>query len=308
MRILVTGASGQVGGVLAKRLAAFGEIIAPGRSAFDLSKIDAVSARLDAISPDVIVNAAAYTAVDRAEDEPELAHRINAEAPGAIGGWAGGRKVPVVHFSTDYVFDGSGHAPWREDDVPAPLSVYGKSKLSGEQALRGAAGPHLIVRSSWIYHHAGKNFLRTIARLATEREELRIVADQIGAPISADAIGDALAALLQKYDGSFSALAARSGATLHLTASGVASWHDFAVAIVAGLKARGAPVQAKHIVPIKTSEFPTKARRPLNSRLDLTRVAKLLGYTMPSWQSVLDVALDNWPDLNVNAVVNRPLI
>ena len=308
MRILVTGASGQVGGVLAKRLAAFGKIAAPGRTAFDLSNIDTIPAGLDAISPDAIVNAAAYTAVERAEDEPELTHRINADAPGAIGRWAAGRRVPVVHFSTDYVFDGSGHAPWREHDNPAPLSVYGKSKLNGEQALRAAAGPHLIVRSSWIYHHAGTNFLRTIARLAAEREELRIVGDQIGAPISADAIGSTLAALLQKYGGSFSTLADLSHGTLHLTASGVASWHDFAVAIVAGLKARRAPVQAKRIVPIKTSEYPAKARRPLNSRLDLTRVTELLGHTMPSWQSVLDRALDNWPDLNVSTAANRPAI
>jgi dTDP-4-dehydrorhamnose reductase len=166
MRILLTGASGQVGGVLAGKLAAFGAVVTPGRAAFDLSNVESIPASLDAIAPDVIVNPAAYTAVDRAEDEPELAHRINADAPGAIGRWAAGRKVPVVHFSTDYVFDGSGDAPRREDDAPGPLSVYGKSKLSGEQALRAAAGAHLIVRTSWVYHHAGTNFLRTIARLA----------------------------------------------------------------------------------------------------------------------------------------------
>jgi dTDP-4-dehydrorhamnose reductase len=305
MRILLTGASGQVGGVLAKNLAAFGDVVAPGRAAFDLSKIDSIPAGLDAIAPDVIVNPAAYTAVDRAEDEAELAHRINAGAPGAIGRWAAGRKVPVVHFSTDYVFDGSGHTPWREDDAPRPLSVYGKSKLNGEQALRAAAGAHLIVRTSWVYHHAGTNFLRTIVRLAAEREELRIVADQIGAPTSADTVGDTLAALLQKHDGSFSALAAASGGTLHLTASGAASWHDFAAAIVARLKARGVPVRAKRIVPIKTLEFPAKAQRPLNSRLDLTRITKLLGHAMPSWQSVLDGALDKWPDLNAGTVLNQ---
>src|SRR5882724_4933672 len=248
MRILLTGASGQVGGVLAGRLSAFGAVVTPGRAAFDLANVEAIPAYLDALAPDVIVNPAAYTAVDRAEDEPALAQRINADAPGAIGRWAAGRKVPVVHFSTDYVFDGSGDAPWREDDVPAPLSVYGKSKLGGEQALRAAAGTHLIVRTSWAYHHAGTNFLRTIVRLAAEREELRIVADQFGAPTSADTIGDTLAALLQKHGGDFSALAAASGGTLHLTASGTASWHDFAVAIVAGLKARGVPLQAKRII------------------------------------------------------------
>jgi dTDP-4-dehydrorhamnose reductase len=296
MRILLTGASGQVGGVLAGRLSDFGAIVTPGRAAFDLSNVEAIPACLDAISPDVIVNPAAYTAVDRAEDEAQLAQRINADAPGAIGRWAAGRKVPVVHFSTDYVFGGSGHAPWHEDDAPGPLSVYGRSKLGGELALRAAAGTHLIVRTSWVYHRTGTNFLRTIARLAAEREELRIVTDQFGAPTSADTIADTLVALLQKHRGDFSALAAAAGGTLHLTASGAASWHDFAVAIVTGLKARGVPVQAKRIIPIKTSEFPTKAQRPLNSRLDLTRVSGLLGHAIPSWQSALDQVLNRWPD------------
>ena len=295
MRILLTGASGQVGGALTGRLLAFGAVVTPGRAAFDLANVEAIPASLDAIAPDVIVNPAAYTAVDRAEDEPELAQRINADAPGAIGRWAAARMVPVVHFSTDYVFDGSGDTPWREDDTPAPLSVYGRSKLGGERALRAAAGPHLIVRTSWVYHHTGINFLRTIARLAAEREELRIVADQFGAPTSADTIANTLAELLQKHGGDFAALAAASSGLLHLTASGAANWHDFATAIVTGLKARGVPVQAKRIVPITTPEFPTKAQRPLNSRLDLARVTGLLGHAMPSWQSALDATLDRWP-------------
>jgi dTDP-4-dehydrorhamnose reductase len=190
------------------------------------------------------------------------------------------------------VFSGSGERPWREGDTTGPLSVYGKSKLQGEQALRAAAGPHLVVRSSWVYHRTGTNFLRTIARLAAERDELRIVADQIGAPTSAALIGATLTELVRKFGGDFSALAAASGGTLHLAASGEASWHDFATAIVAGLSSRGRTVRATRIVPIKTSEYPTKATRPLNSRLDLARIATLLGHPMPSWQAALETELD----------------
>src|SRR5262245_12781065 len=213
MRILLTGANGQVGSVLAEPLAEFGEVSATDRRTFDLADVASIPGKLDALAPDVIVNPAAYTAVDRAEDEPELAFLVNGEAPGAIARWAAARKVPVVHFSTDYVFDGSGERPWREDDATGPLSVYGKSKLQGEQALRAAGGPHLIVRTSWIYHRGGTNFLKTIARLAAEREELRIVADQTGAPTSAALIGATLVDLLRKSGGDFSALAAASGGT-----------------------------------------------------------------------------------------------
>ena len=290
MRILLTGPSGQVGGVLAGLLAEFGGVIAADRAMLDLADITSIPAKLDAMAPDVIVNPAAYTAVDRAEDEPELAFRINGEAPGAIARWAAARKVPVVHFSTDYVFDGSGERPWREDDATGPLSVYGRSKLQGERALRAAGGVHLIVRTSWVYHRVGTSFLRTIVRLAEERDELRIVADQIGAPTSADLIGATLTQLVRKFGSDFSALAAASGGTLHLAASGEASWHDFATAIVAWLKASRWPVRATRIVPIKTSEYPTKATRPLNSRLDLTRITTLLGRPMPSWQAALETA------------------
>lgn len=292
IRILLTGTSGQVGGVLADLLAEFGEVIAANRAMLDLADIPSIPAKLDAIAPDVIVNPAAYTAVDRAEDEPELAFRVNGEAPGAIARWGAARKVPVVHFSTDYVFDGGGDRPWREDDTTGPLSAYGKGKLQGEQALRAAGGPHLIVRSSWVYHRTGTNFLHTIARLAAERDELRIVADQTGAPTSAALIGATLTDLVRKF-GDFSALIAASGGTLHLAASGTASWYDFASAIVTGLKARGRPVRAARIVPIRTSEHPTRATRPLNSRLDLTRITSLLGRPMPSWQAVLEPELNH---------------
>jgi dTDP-4-dehydrorhamnose reductase len=292
MRILLTGKSGQVGGVLAAKLGEFGEVYAPGRDLLDLADVASIPGKLDVIAPDVIVNPAAYTAVDRAEDEPELAFFVNSEAPGAIARWAAARNAPMLHFSTDYVFGGDGASPWREDDATTPLSVYGISKLQGERALRAAGGPHLIVRTSWVYHRTGTNFLRTIARLAAERDGLRIVADQIGAPTSAALIGATLTDLLRKFGGDFGALATAAGGTLHLTASGTTSWHDFATAIVAGLKARGRPVRATSIVAIKTSEFPTKAVRPLNSRLDLSRITALLGRPMPSWQSGLELELD----------------
>ena len=297
MRILLTGVTGQVGSTLAGTLAEFGTVLAADRNVLDLIDLASIPTRLDALSPDVIVNPAAYTAVDRAEDEPELAFRINGDAPGVLARWSAERKVPIVHLSTDYVFDGKGEKPWREDDAPGPLSVYGKSKLQGEMALLAAGGPHLIVRTSWVYHRTGTNFLRTIARLAAEREELRIVADQIGAPTSASLIADTLAALLRESGGDFFGLAAAAGGTLHLTAAGEASWYDFATAIVAGLKARGLPVKAKRVIPIKTSEFPTKATRPRNSRLDLTRITKLLGSPLPSWPSALDAELNQWASL-----------
>ena len=297
MRILVTGVRGQVGGVLAGTFTEFGTVIAADRNSLDLTDVASIPMRLDALSPDVIVNPAAYTAVDRAEDEPELAFRINGDAPGVLARWAAERKVPIMHFSTDYVFGGKGETPWREGDAPAPLSVYGKSKLQGEMALLAAGGRHLIVRTSWVYHRTGTNFLRTIAGLATEREELRIVADQIGAPTSAELMGETLAALLRKRHGNFSGLAAAANGTLHLTASGEASWYDFATTIVAGLKARNLPVKARRVIPITTAEYPTKATRPSNSRLDLSRITALLGSPLPSWQSALDAELDQWPSL-----------
>ena len=292
MRILVTGVSGQVGSVLAKSLAAAGSVVPADRNVLDLGDISSISRRLDDLAPDVIVNPAAYTAVDRAEDEAALAFRINGEAPGVVAQWAARRSVPLLHFSTDYVFDGSGQRPWRVDDITNPLSVYGQSKLAGERAVRAAGGPHLILRTSWIYHHTGLNFLRTIARLAAERTELRIVADQIGAPTSAASVADTLAALIQTFDGNIPALVAAADRTLHLACSGAASWHDFAVAVVTGLRARGYALMVERVIPIKTSEHPTKARRPQNSRLDLSRLEALLGGSMPPWQAALDTELD----------------
>src|SRR5579859_594530 len=178
MRVLLTGAKGQVGGALFPLLQQFGAIDAPPREEFDLSNPDTLPDALDRLKPDLIINPAAYTAVDRAEDERELAFLVNAKAPAVLAGWAARHEVPLIHFSTDYVFDGSGATPWGEGSPTGPLSVYGASKLAGDAAIEAAAGPHLIARTSWVYSHQGTNFLRTITRLAKERKELRIVADQ----------------------------------------------------------------------------------------------------------------------------------
>jgi dTDP-4-dehydrorhamnose reductase len=292
MRILVTGVTGQIGSALAARLRLFAIVLAADRSVLDLSAPQTLAGTLDRLAPDLIFNPAAYTAVDKAEDEPELAMRINAEAPGALARWAATRDVPLIHFSTDYVFDGSGARAWREDDVPRPLSVYGASKLAGENAIRGAGGAFLIVRTSWVYTADGKNFLRTIARLARERAELRIVADQIGAPTSAALIGDAAARMLSEGLEVLRERRGRAGGLVHLAASGETSWHGFACAIVEGLRARGVALAVERIVPIASEDYPTRARRPQNSRLDLSRLQSIFGIAPPPWQDALDPELD----------------
>jgi dTDP-4-dehydrorhamnose reductase len=302
MRILVTGVSGQVGGALLPRLQglrlqglrsqALATTLAADRAVLDLSMPLAIPDTLDRLAPDMIVNPAAYTAVDKAEDEPALAMRVNAEAPGVIARWAAARHVPLIHFSTDYVFDGSGERAWREDDRPHPLSAYGVSKLAGEDEVRAAGGTALIVRTSWVYAAAGKNFLRTIARLARERAELRIVADQIGAPTSAALIADTIARMLSDGIESLRARCTQSGGLVHVAAAGATSWHGFACAIVEGLRERGIRLAAERVAPISTDQYPTKARRPLNSRLDLTRLQSAFGMMPPHWQMALSPELD----------------
>lgn len=291
MRILVTGITGQVGSALVPRLAPFGTVIAADRTLIDLTKPDEIAGRLDEIKPDVIVNPAAYTAVDKAEDEREAAFLVNATAPAAMARWAADKRVPLLHFSTDYVFDGSGTTPWKETDAPAPLSVYGASKLAGERAIREVGGPHLIARTSWVYAPVGANFFRTIMRLAKEREELRIVADQFGAPTSASIIAEAIAAMFAAPGGVLQMIG-RSGGLVHLAASNVTSWHGFATAIIEGLRARGVVLKTSRVLPIATSEYPVKAQRPLNSRLDLSNLSQTLGISTPDWSIGLKTAIE----------------
>jgi dTDP-4-dehydrorhamnose reductase len=292
MRILVTGVTGQIGGALLSRLPASATTIAADRSMLDLAAPQIIPAALDRLAPDIILNPAAYTAVDKAEDEPALAMRVNGEAPGVIARWAAARGLPLIHFSTDYVFDGSGDRPWREDDAPKPLSAYGASKLAGENEIRAAGGTFLIVRASWVYAATGKNFLSTISGLAREREELRIVADQIGAPTSAALISNVVTGMLAGGRDALHERCEQSGGIVHMAASGEVSWHGFACAIVDGLKARGVKLAVEQVVPISTDQYPTKARRPRNSRLDLTRLHSVFDVTPPHWQDALT------PELN----------
>jgi dTDP-4-dehydrorhamnose reductase len=296
MRILLTGVNGQVGGALRSPLASLGTVLAVDRTVFDLARPGELSVILDAMAPDLIVNPAAYTAVDQAEDERELAYLINAEAPRAMAHWAAFHGVPMVHFSTDYVFDGRGDRPWREDDPTGPLSVYGASKLAGETAVRKAGGSHLVVRTSWVFASKGKNFLNTIVRLAGERSELRIVADQVGAPTSARSLAEGLIKILGvTARGGRDEIARRFEATeglVHVSTSGETSWHGFACAIVEGLRKRNVELAVGSVTAIPTHEFPTKALRPLNSRLDMSRLERVLGVRMPSWQDALNWELD----------------
>jgi dTDP-4-dehydrorhamnose reductase len=292
MRILLTGTTGQVGGALLGPLESIGTVIAVRRADFDLSDPVSLPDKLDRIAPDLIVNPAAYTAVDRAEDERALAEAVNSQAPGRIAIWAAEHDVPLVHFSTDYVFPGTGVRPWREDDPTDPLSVYGASKLAGEAAVRAAKGPHLIVRTSWVYAARGTNFLRTIVRLAREREELRIVADQVGAPTSARVIAESLARMISRQTMALPALFSRAGGLVHLGCAGETSWHGFATAIVERLKSCGVTLKAERIVPILSVDYPTKAQRPRNSRFDQTRLREVFGLTLPDWSDALTVELD----------------
>jgi dTDP-4-dehydrorhamnose reductase len=292
VRILLTGTTGQVGGALCGPLADLGEVISVNRTQLDLSRPETIAGSLDQLKPDLVVNPAAYTAVDRAEDERSLAFRVNAEAPGAIAVWAARYNVPLIHFSTDYVFDGSGERPWREDDAPAPLSTYGESKLAGEAAVRAADGAHLIIRTSWVYSNQGSNFMLTIARLAAARKELRIVSDQFGAPTSARAIANVVMKILAPRDASFiERLSPRCG-VINISCSGETSWHGFAAAIVSGLRERGVEVEAERVLPITTDQYPTKAMRPRNSRMDLRRLAEIFGVKTMPWREELEIELD----------------
>ncbi len=292
MRVMVTGVTGQIGSALVKNLEPLGPIIAADRNVLDLARSDIVPSVLDGLRPDMIVNAAAYTAVDRAEDEKELAFRVNAEAPGAIARWAADRGALLVHFSTDYVFDGAGSRPWREEDKANPLSVYGASKHAGDEAIRSAGGPHLIVRTSWVYAAHGENFLRTIADLAKKRKALQIVADQIGAPTSARLIADSVTQIIGPGDPSLADRFATAKGVLNIAAAGETSWYGFAVAIVEGLKARGVRLAVESIAPVATKDYPVRAARPANCRLDLTRLRQVFGIDPPTWDRALAAELD----------------
>jgi dTDP-4-dehydrorhamnose reductase len=302
---LLTGTTGQVGGALCGPLADVGEVIPVNRTQLDLARPETIAAALDLLKPDLVVNPAAYTAVDRAEDERPLAFRVNAEAPGAMAMWAARYNVPLIHFSTDYVFDGSGERPWREDDAPAPLSAYGESKLAGEAAVRAAGGVHLIVRTSWVYSNKGSNFMLTIARLAASRNELSIVADQFGAPTSARAITDAVIKILTAKQPALIDRLSRARGVINITNAGETSWHGFATAIVGGLVERGVDVRTERILPIKSGDYPTKAMRPRNSRLEPGCLAEVFGVSTMSWQKALEVELNELAGNRIRSISPR---
>lgn len=258
----------------------------------DLANADSIPRVFGSLDPDVIINSAAYTAVDKAEQEAPLAMQINGHAPGVMARWAATRMIPFIHLSTDYVFDGSGERPSHEEDPTGPLCTYGRSKLFGETQIRSAGGCHLIIRTSWVYAARGLNFLRTVARLAVERKELRIVSDQIGAPTSAEFVASAIVKIAFRQPGDFAEKAEQAHGLVHLAASGETSWHGFACAIVAGLKSRGVSLAVESIVPISSAQYASPARRPLNSRLSLASLAKIFDIVPPSWESLLDRELD----------------
>ncbi|MDR7283876.1 dTDP-4-dehydrorhamnose reductase [Pseudomonas corrugata] len=281
MRILISGQNGQVSRELQRRLGDVGELIVLGRDQLDLAQPEQIRRQVQRVRPDLIINAAAHTAVDQAESEPAQAFAINATGPGVLAEEALALGIPLIHYSTDYVFDGSKTAPYNEDDVPNPLGVYGKSKRAGEQAITAVQGLHLILRTSWVYSTHGRNFLLTMQRLLQEKPELRIVADQVGAPTWAGTIAESTLALIERWQ------AGQAGAwgTYHLTAQGETSWFGFAQAIGDALREQGKP--CANLLPIPSSDYPTPAARPLNSRLDCSRLQREWGVCQPDWQTAL---------------------
>lgn len=285
MKILLFGKGGQVGWELQRSLAPLGELVALDFDSTDhhadFTRPAALVDTVRALRPDVIVNAAAHTAVDKAESEPELAHTLNAEAPRVLADEAATIGAWLVHYSTDYVFDGSGDAPRDESAPTAPLSVYGHSKLAGEDTIRASGCKHLILRTSWVYAARGGNFARTMLKLAAERDELKVIDDQFGAPTGADLLADVTAHAIR---------AATHDATLagtyHAVASGETTWHRYASMVIEWARAQGLPVKVApaQVRAVPTTEFPTPARRPMNSRLDTSKLRRSFGLTLPPWE------------------------
>ena len=291
MKILLTGATGQVGWELARTLLPIGEIVTVNRAQADLADLEALRAIIQQNKPDIIVNPAAYTAVDKAETEKDLAFLINAEAPGLLAEEAKTIGALLIHYSTDYVFDGTKSGSYTEEDATCPINVYGQSKLAGEQAIQSVAGDYLILRTSWVYASRGNNFLKTILRLAAEREELKIVADQIGTPTWARLIAETTAHMVrqsiqERRTGSF------NSNIYHLVSSGDTSWHGFAQKIVDIVREQGKVLLKNQAInPIPTTDYPLPAKRPANSRLSTHRLEQQFGLTMPSWDNALRLCL-----------------
>ncbi|MFC3550148.1 dTDP-4-dehydrorhamnose reductase [Lysobacter cavernae] len=293
MKILLIGGNGQVGDALLHALASLGEVIATTRSGqlddgracerLDLSDLDAIVPLVERLRPDAVVNAAAYTAVDRAEDEPEAAFAVNARAPERLAQACAALDIPLVHYSTDYVFDGCGTRPYRENDPTDPLGVYGQSKRAGEEAIACSGARHLILRTAWVYGLHGHNFLRTMLRLGAQRDELRVVADQRGSPTPAWLIADVTAAILKQ--------GIVEPGVRHLVAEGETNWHGFAEAIFEQAAEQGLIANSPRVVPITTADYPTRARRPAYSVLDTTRLVHEYAISLPTWRQALATTL-----------------
>lgn len=287
-RILLLGAQGQVGQELKTSLPNVGDLVAYGKETVNLAAPEQLHQIIAPVQPDVIVNAAAYTAVDRAETEPELAHLVNEKAPTLLAESAKQLGAMLVHLSTDYVFDGAQSHPYTESDPPNPQSVYGRSKWLGEQGIRQTYDQHIILRTAWVYGKQGKgNFVKTMLRLGAERQEVRVVDDQVGTPTWAKDIGAAIAALIHFWSNSDPAVKTDFYGTYHFTNRGVASWYDFAVAIFAEAQALGFPLQIEQVTPITTAEYPLPAPRPAYSVLSNRKITPILGKPAPHWRHAL---------------------
>ena len=288
MNVLVIGASGRLGSTIAQVLPY--DVQSPTREQLDLLDTQGIAAALDQFRPDVVINAAAYTDVDKAESEREIARRINSDAPHAIGVWAARNKVPVVHFSTDFVFSGAGDCAWSEVSETGPINYYGVTKLEGERRLQEAAGPHLIIRTSWLFGRRGGSFLRSVLRTASKGGKIRVVADQIGSPTFTEDLADGLVATMRRSEG----LSTFASGVLHLTNSGWVSRADFAKRAISGASQSGLLTAPVSVAEIPTANLPSVAQRPLNSRLDCTKVALEYGVVLPRWEDALGHCLQGF--------------
>ncbi len=291
-RLLVLGGTGQVGYELQRSLSTLGEVLAPTQNDISLMlSADELEGKLTALRPDIVINAAAYTAVDQAETEKEKAYQINAVAPGLLASYCEKQQIPLIHFSTDYVFDGSKNQPWKETDTPNPINVYGETKLAGENVIRATRASHLILRTSWVYGARGKNFFNTMKRLATEKSSLSIVNDQLGAPTWSRHLGDAVAQL--------TALAGKQGpgfwqthsGTYHLTNAGETSWYAFAQAIFDEMQSAGHSVP--EVEPISSVDYPVPAPRPAYSVLDCRLLEERFAIRLPDWRQTLSYVMQD---------------
>lgn len=308
-RILVLGPSGQVGWELRRSLQSLGEVIVVGRTSgaleqptwarqqklsIDLAKPDSIRKVVRAVNPHVIVNAAAYTAVDKAEEQSELAMAINGTAPGILAEEAHRLDCGLIHYSTDYVFDGSGERSWREEDPTSPINVYGRTKLAGEEAIRTIGAGHLILRVCWVHGVHGANFVKTMLRLAAHRPELSIVSDQFGSPTSARVIADATAHILAQLPVQVSHELKSMGGTFHLACQGETNWCEYAQEIFRQARERGLSLEVKQVKPIPTSAYPVPAKRPLNSRMNCQKLAERFQIRPPHWKIALGHVLEEF--------------